>query len=311
MKTINPNTLALLLAAFTTTLHAQNYSIDWYNVSGGGGCASAGGRYSLSGAIGQSGAGAMAGGSYSLSAGFLDIGATAPTPVITWADPAAIVYGSVLGQSQLNATASVPGSFAYSPAAGTLLNAGTASLWALFTPNDAVDYTSGSASVSLVVLPAPLSVTASNATRLYGAANPAFNGSMTGLVNGDSISVVYSCAATTTSPPGAYPIVPALVDPANRQSNYQVTLVNGTLTVASAAPQAILSISPVPGRPSGTVTLSWGATAGQMFQVQYKTDLSQADWVNLVVVTAADATATASDALNPSAQRFYRILSLP
>ena len=49
------------------------------------------------------------------------------TPTLTWADPAAIVYGTALGAAQLDATASytvggvsvsVPGTFAYTPAAG-------------------------------------------------------------------------------------------------------------------------------------------------------------------------------------------------
>jgi len=34
------------------------------------------------------------------------------------------VYGTALGATQLNATASVPGTFVYAPPAGTVLNAG-------------------------------------------------------------------------------------------------------------------------------------------------------------------------------------------
>jgi hypothetical protein len=59
--------LVLLLPALC---QAQNYSIDWYKVAGGGGT-SAGGNYSVSGTIGQPDAGlAMTGGSYSLTGGF-------------------------------------------------------------------------------------------------------------------------------------------------------------------------------------------------------------------------------------------------
>src|SRR5688572_4342635 len=51
------------------------------------------------------------------------------TPIIAWAQPAPITYGTALGPTQLNATASlnnqiVAGSFTYSPSAGTLLDAG-------------------------------------------------------------------------------------------------------------------------------------------------------------------------------------------
>ena len=41
------------------------------------------------------------------------------TPTITWANPADIVYGTPLGPQQLDASASIPGTFAYTPAAGT------------------------------------------------------------------------------------------------------------------------------------------------------------------------------------------------
>jgi hypothetical protein len=43
------------------------------------------------------------------------------TPTITWNTPASITYGTALSSTQLNATASVPGTFAYSPAAGSIL----------------------------------------------------------------------------------------------------------------------------------------------------------------------------------------------
>ena len=80
MKTLKKTILLTLpLCLITLVVRAQNYSIDWYDIAGGGG-ASSGGQYSLSGAIGQPDAGAMAGDGYSLSGGFLTIGPTAPTP---------------------------------------------------------------------------------------------------------------------------------------------------------------------------------------------------------------------------------------
>src|SRR5581483_12013702 len=49
------------------------------------------------------------------------------TPTITWNNPADIVRGTPLDSTQLNATAAVagnpvPGTFAYNPPAGTILN---------------------------------------------------------------------------------------------------------------------------------------------------------------------------------------------
>jgi 6-phosphogluconolactonase (cycloisomerase 2 family) len=87
---------------------------------------------------------------------------------------------------------------------------------------------------SLTVSPSPLTVTANNATRAFGAPNPAFTGTIVGIKNGDSITATYSTPATSSSPTGTYPIIPALVDPTGKLSNYSVTINNGTLTVTSA-----------------------------------------------------------------------------
>jgi hypothetical protein len=66
--------------------------------------------------------------------------AAATSPIVTWS-PGGITYGTTLGGSSLNATASVPGTFSYSPSAGTLLSAGTQTLSVSFTPTDTVNYT--------------------------------------------------------------------------------------------------------------------------------------------------------------------------
>ena len=72
-------------------------------------------------------------------------------PVITWAAPAAITYGTPLSATQLNATANVPGAFVYTPAAGTVLTAGTQTLSVKFTPTDTTDYTTATATQTLTV----------------------------------------------------------------------------------------------------------------------------------------------------------------
>ena len=96
---------------------------------------------------------------------------TKETPVITWANPAGIVYGTALGATQLNATANTPGTFAYTPTIGTLLQAGVRTLSVLFTPNDAAHYNSVTAAVSIVVAPATPVVTWANpASIVYGTA---------------------------------------------------------------------------------------------------------------------------------------------
>ena len=81
------------------------------------------------------------------------------TPTITWSNPASIVYGTALSATQLNATASVPGSFAYTPAAGSVPTAGTDTLSVTFTPTDTTDYTTATATVQLIVSQATPTIT--------------------------------------------------------------------------------------------------------------------------------------------------------
>jgi hypothetical protein len=77
------------------------------------------------------------------------------TPTLTWATPSAVAYGTALSATQLNATASVPGNFVYNPALGAIPSAGNDTLSVTFTPTDAVDYTTATASVALTVNPNP------------------------------------------------------------------------------------------------------------------------------------------------------------
>src|ERR1041385_4247288 len=81
------------------------------------------------------------------------------TPTITWATPAAITYGTALSSTQLDATASVPGTFTYTPAASTVLTAGTQTLSVSFAPTDTTHYNSASATVSLTVNKAAPTIT--------------------------------------------------------------------------------------------------------------------------------------------------------
>ena len=75
-----------------------------------------------------------------LAAG-VDVVATPDDPILTWANPNGIVHGTPLGQVQLNAVADVPGTFQYSPPAGTILNAGSGLLLQVtFTPENTTEY---------------------------------------------------------------------------------------------------------------------------------------------------------------------------
>jgi len=83
------------------------------------------------------------------------------TPVISWA-PASITYGQGLTASQLDATASVPGTFAYSQPVGTHLGVGVHTLSVTFTPADKSSYLTVTDSASLSVIRATPTITWAN-----------------------------------------------------------------------------------------------------------------------------------------------------
>ncbi len=91
-------------------------------------------------------------------------------PTITWATPADIVYGTKLNSTQLDATANVPGTFTYSPAADTILGAGNdQTLSVSFVPTDTTDYADATGTVTINVLQAMPTITwAAPADIVYG-----------------------------------------------------------------------------------------------------------------------------------------------
>src|ERR1035438_10279088 len=64
--------MALAFALMAIAARAQNYTVDWFSLDGGGGT-STGGVYTVSGTIGQPDAGHLSGGSYTLDGGFWGI----------------------------------------------------------------------------------------------------------------------------------------------------------------------------------------------------------------------------------------------
>ncbi len=103
------------------------------------------------------------------------------------------------------------------------------------------NYTVLSTNGTLSVTAATLTVVASNASRAYGAANPAFSGTITGIENGDNITATYGTVADTNSAVGSYAIVPSLVDPGSKLTNYTVLSTNGTLSVTAATLTVVAS----------------------------------------------------------------------
>src|SRR5581483_1011416 len=99
-----------------------------------------------------------------------------------------------------------------------------------------------------------LTVTANNASKVYGTANPSFTGSVVGAVNGDTFTESFMTSATTTSSVGTYSIVPS-ASGANL-SNYVVVINNGTLTITQAGTTTTLTASGSTVNPGSSVTLT-------------------------------------------------------
>jgi uncharacterized repeat protein (TIGR01451 family) len=150
-----------------------------------------------------------------------------PNPPFTYAitgflngDTAAVVSGSTTCNTVVPTDASTPaGRYAIHCPVGTL---------------SAANYTFATFDGTLIVNKPPLTVAIDNATRVYGDANPAFTGTITGLRGTDVITATYDSPATAGSPVGTYPIVPTYTDPAGVLNNYNVIVTNGTLTITPA-----------------------------------------------------------------------------
>jgi hypothetical protein len=128
----------------------------------------------------------------------------APAPV-SWAQPADIANGTALSATQLDATSTIPGTFVYSPAAGTVLGLGPHLLDVTFTPTDTIDYVPTTATVAITVKPG---------TTTYDAGTVAFVANTTTLA-----TVSYGQSSTAAS------VASALASAVNGVSTTPVKLI--------------------------------------------------------------------------------------
>src|SRR5207253_2630461 len=165
------------------------------------------------------------------------------TPSLTWDHPADIVYGTKLSATQLNATATdthnsgitINGTFTYDPPSDAVLPVGSRNLTVTFTPDDTATYGSQTASATINVTPATLTVTADDASRFYGADNPTFTFQYSGFVNSEGSAIVTtaptcSSTANSSSNVGTY----AITCSGGIAPNYTIKYVDGKLTVNPA-----------------------------------------------------------------------------
>jgi hypothetical protein len=159
---------------------------------------------------------------------------TAATPAVTWTpSPATFTYGTPLSVAQLDANSATPGTFAYSPALGTVLPAGTQTLSVLFTPSDTIDYKSVTATATVTVTAATPTViwTPNPATITYGTALSAgqldASSSTPGTFSYNPPSGTLLAAGTQT--------LSALFTPTDSK-NFKSVTATATITVGQAVP---------------------------------------------------------------------------
>jgi hypothetical protein len=151
----------------------------------------------------------------------------APT-VTTWPTATAITYGQTLASSTLSGgAASVAGTFAFTTP-GTTPDAGTAAQAVTFTPTDAVNYSTVSGTVSVLVNQATATVVLGGLTAVDdGTAKAA---SATTVPAGLTVELTYDLSATAPSLPGTYAVVATVTDP-----NY-VGSASGSLVISPKGP---------------------------------------------------------------------------
>jgi len=165
------------------------------------------------------------------------------TPVITWVNPADITYGTALSGTQLNANANVAGTFVYTPAAGTVLSAGSQTLHVAFTPTDTTNYNSASKDVTITVNKATPVITWANPAAIpYGTA---LSGTQLNANANVAGSYVYTPAAGTVLSAGSQTLHVAFTP--TDTANYNSASKDVTLTVTPPPPGAAFSAIPTSG----------------------------------------------------------------
>ncbi len=99
-------------------------------------------------------------------------------------------------------------------------------------PNYTITYVAG----TLTVVPAALTVTVVDQTKVYGSANPTLTATYSGFVNDDTgasltTQPTITTAASATSPVGTYIVIAG----GGADPNYAITYIEGTLTITPAA----------------------------------------------------------------------------
>lgn len=181
-------------------------------------------------------------------------------PHINWANPASITYGSALSGTQLNASSgNVKGSFVYTPAAGTVLSAGAQTLTTVFTPEDSVNYSTGTATVQLQVNKAVPAITWPNPAAIsYG--TPLSTDQLNASSGNVAGSFVYRPASGAVLNAGLQTL--STVFTPNDTANFTTASATVPLTVNMVMPTLTVSSSNNPSIYNSPVTFTASISSG-------------------------------------------------
>jgi hypothetical protein len=190
-------------------------------------------------------------------------GAAARTAqTITFSPPPATTYGTAPVAVSATASSGLPvdfsvagGTCTISGSTVTVVKAGTCKVTAS-QPGDVTYKAAASVSRAMSIAKAPLSVTPDDVSRLFGAPNPTFTGTVVGILHGDPITATYATTAKLKAPIGVYAINATLHDVHGELANYTGTRTAGTLHVVNAASTTTLAITPNPAALDQPVTLT-------------------------------------------------------
>ena len=165
---------------------------------------------------------------YSTATATVQLTVNEAAPVVTWATPAAITYGTALSAAQLDAGSTVAGTYVYTPAAGAVPTAGLQTLSVTFTPTDSSDYSTVTATVTLTVNKAAATVTLGGLSQIYTGSPLA--ATATTVPSGLTVNFTYNGSSAAPAAAGNYTVVGTISD-----TNYQGSSSN-TLVISKAAP---------------------------------------------------------------------------
>jgi sugar lactone lactonase YvrE len=214
------------------------------------------------------------------------------SPAITWATPKALTYGTALSATELNASSSVPGKFVYTPAAGTVLKAGSHMLSVTFTPTDDIDYRTVTASVTLTVDKATPAVTWATPKPIsYGVALSATQLNASSKTAG---KFTYSPAAGTLLSAGLHKLAVTLAP--TDSVDYSAAAGSVTLTVDKATQPITFKKVSTPVI-YGTSPMTLTATSGSHLAIAFKvTGPATVSGDKLTITGAGTVVITASQA---------------